>query len=266
MTLLKFPVSLCLGTLSIQTYPNPEVARIGIGSKVKFVPAFNATPAGTVAYLIFQARRMSSFQEFLYLCYWFQNTWDSSDFNFWTCGSVVAVLLVACSTAREEIQKHPERHGNRWLISYKLWDHTFGFRHTRVVIKQLHWRRASFRERGITVRVDEYRTVCHGHVFMTSTLLWWILLFEIYDIIWHVLWMSHGTWDFSVLKGAKSGFPSKVFPFTDLSGRLDPCSLWCDHTHLSHVICGSHPPKGFLLTSLICINLWLTTKLVSFYS
>ena len=35
--------------------PNPEVARIGIGSKVKFVPAFNATPAGTVAYLIFQA-------------------------------------------------------------------------------------------------------------------------------------------------------------------------------------------------------------------
>lgn len=58
-------------------HPNPEVARIGIGSKVKFVPAFNATPAGTVAYLIFQARRMSSFQEFLYLCYWFQNTWDS---------------------------------------------------------------------------------------------------------------------------------------------------------------------------------------------
>ena len=163
---------------------NPEVARIGIGSKVKFVPAFNATPAGTVAYLIFQARRMSSFQEFLYLCYWFQNTWDSSDFNFWTCGSVVAVLLVACSTAREEIQKHPERHGNRWLISYKLWDHTFGFRHTRVVIKQLHWRRASFRERGITVRVDEYRTVCHGHVFMTSTLLWWILLFE---NIWHYM-------------------------------------------------------------------------------
>lgn len=30
------------------------VGRIGIGSKVKFVPAFNATPAGTVAYLIFQ--------------------------------------------------------------------------------------------------------------------------------------------------------------------------------------------------------------------
>ena len=30
------------------------IGRIGIGSKVKFVPAFNATPAGTVAYLIFQ--------------------------------------------------------------------------------------------------------------------------------------------------------------------------------------------------------------------